>query len=343
MDITYFSRYGPEGPSSRYRAYQFLPRFQQAGISINIRPLFDDEYLRILRTPSAWKRSVLKGRYAASRLRLRRREVLAAVRNNVIIEHQLYPYLPVMIEKSWLPDKFLLEFDDAIYLKHPRKMPYLLARSDAAIVGNNWLAEYAIRYQPNVHVVPTVVDTDQYRPQERPPGDKVRIGWSGLEYNFKYLRMLAPVFQLLLKRYQVEIVILSGSPPPSDIGFQCRFEKWDAEKETDQIGSFDIGVMPLDNDEWCSGKCGMKLLQFFAMGVSSVASPVGVNSEIVDPGGNGLLALTERDWVDHLSSLIEHPEERRRLGLRARQTVEQRYSLSVWFPRLAGIYGKYFR
>lgn len=346
MDITYFSRYGREGPSSRYRVYQFLPRFQQAGLSVKIEPLFDDRYLEILRTTSGWKRTLEKGRYAVSRLLERRRQLAHADTNNIVIEHQLFPYLPVSVEKNWLPDRYLLEFDDAIYLKHPRKMPHLLGRAQAAIVGNRWLAEYAGRYQANVHIVPTVIDTDRYVVPEPAAGrERVRIGWSGLEYNFKYLKMLAPVFEQLVKRYDnhLEIVVLSGSPPPPDIiGFPHRFETWDAARETEQIASFDIGVMPLEMDEWCSGKCGMKLLQFFALGVPAVATPVGVNAEIVEPAANGFLAVSERDWLDHLSELIEEPALRRKMGARARQTVENRYSVKAWFPRLFDIYMRYF-
>src|SRR5207244_351275 len=103
---------------------------------------------------------------------------------------QLFPYLPFQFEKRYLPAKYLLEFDDALYLTHPSKLPKVIGSARAIIAGNRTLAAFAERYNKDVHLVPTVVDTDRFHPQEKPTGEKIRIGWTGLEYNYKYLRTL---------------------------------------------------------------------------------------------------------------------------------------------------------
>ncbi len=114
-------------------------------------------------------------------------------------------------------------------------------------------------------------------------------------------------------------------------------QAWCRDSEARDLHSFDIGVMPLPNDAWSRGKCGMKLLQYMATGVAAVASPVGVNTEIVQDGVNGFLAATADEWIEKLSALIQDGALRRRIGAAGRRTVEERYSARVWVPRVRSI------
>jgi glycosyltransferase involved in cell wall biosynthesis len=138
----------------------------------------------------------------------------------------------------------------------------------------------------------------------------------------------------------VEIVILSGTQP-RNFSFPFRFEKWDPAREVEQLNEFDIGLMPLKMDEWCKGKCGFKLLQYMSLETPSVATPIGVNREIVQHGVNGFLAENLSDWESCLSQLISDSNLRRSLGSAARSTVLEKYSTSVWFPDLLSIYQRY--
>jgi glycosyltransferase involved in cell wall biosynthesis len=257
-----------------------------------------------------------------------------------IVEHQLFPYVPFFVENRFLPERYLVEFDDAIYLTHPRKLPQVIGRSTGVIAGNRTLAEYAGRFHANVHVVPTVLDTEVFRPRPKRPGEKVTFGWSGLEYNFKYIRSLEPVLFKLLKRYPIELLILSGAPP-TDFAFPFRFLRWNPSQEAEQIAEMDIGLMPLQFDEWCAGKCGIKLLQYMSLGIPTVATPVGVNSEIIQNGENGFLARTDAEWEEALANLVEDRSLRERIGETAHAAVEERYSVRTWFPRLLKLYRSY--
>ena len=337
MLLTYFTRYSRRGPSSRYRVFQFERRFRNAGIDFDARELFDDRYFEILRSafPLAKKPSYILSRY------LQRTETLrSCAADLIVIEHQLFPYLPVAIETRYLPSRYLLEFDDAIYLKHPRKMPELIRRAEAVITGNRILAEYALRFHSDVHVVPTVLDTDMFAPGEKQPSSKIRIGWTGLEYNFDYLRLLTPVFQKLIASYPVEVVILSGSSPRG-FRFPFRFVKWDPDREVAQINDFDIGVMPLEDDAWSRGKCGMKLLQFMSMQIPAVASPVGVNAEILKEGIHGFTAQSLPEWESRLVTLIQDADLRRRMGTAARERIVRDYSVEAWFPKILELLRRY--
>jgi glycosyltransferase involved in cell wall biosynthesis len=110
------------------------------------------------------------------------------------------------------------------------------------------------------------------------------------------------------------------------------------EREVADLQDAAIGVMPLDDTAWARGKCGLKLLQYMAVGLPAIASPVGVNRDIIMTGHNGFLAATAQEWYDCLESLCRQPQLRQDIGLAARRTVEERYSLAVWGPRLADLY-----
>lgn len=338
MRLVYYCRYSALGPSSRYRVFQFEKLYRSAGVELQVQELFDDQYFDILR--SSWS-TIRKPSYIVSRYSKRCRFANSLQDANlVVIEHQLFPYAPNAFEKRYLPSRYVLEYDDAIYLKHPRKMPRLIQQATAVIAGNEELAEYARKFNNEVHVVPTVLDTRIFAPSPKSQSTKVRIGWTGLEYNFRYLQSLAPVFRRLLARLPVEIVILSGSPP-ANFDFPFRFEKWSAQKEAQQINEFDIGVMPLADDAWSRGKCGMKLLQFMALELPAVSSPVGVNRWILQDGLNGFLADSERMWEERLTQLVQEEELRRKLGREARKTVEQGFSMQSWFPKIRALQSRY--
>jgi len=97
----------------------------------------------------------------------------------------------------------------------------------------------------------------------------------------------------------------------------------------------DIGIMPLPDEPWARGKCGYKLIQYMACGLPVVASPVGVNSEIVQHGVNGFLAQTEEEWAEAIQTLAESDKLRARMGEEGRRIAHTQYSLETWGPKLA--------
>jgi glycosyltransferase involved in cell wall biosynthesis len=223
-------------------------------------------------------------------------------------------------------------------------MPVLLRLSAATIVGNQTLGAYAASYSSNVHVVPTVVDTDRFRPPtqraekiEEEAQRPITIGWIGLAYNASYLEWLAPVFRRLQKEYLLKVVVISSHSPVLE-GVSASFKPWNYATEVEDLQVCDIGVMPLPDSEWARGKCGLKLLQYMALGLPAVASPVGVNREIIEDGVNGLLATTEEDWHRQLAKLCRDSALRGHIGHAGRATVEARYSLKQWGPKLAERY-----
>ncbi|WHZ24854.1 MAG: Glycosyl transferase, group 1 [Nitrospira sp.] len=349
MTVTYFSKTSIIGPSSRYRVFQFLPYFQAGGIDCRVDPLFGEIYFSILEVRRPALRTLLKFPYVLARF-LRRLWTLLTLggRDLVVIEGQLFPYVPPLAERllRWCRYRMVVEMDDAIYLTrgHDKKMPVLLSMATGTIVGNERLAAYAKRFSSRACVVPTVVDTDRFIPDRSRFGgttdrssEPITIVWIGLAYNLKYLDLVAPAIGTLQSRFPVKLRVVCSRPPEMP-RVDIEFRSWDFSGEVSDLQDADIGVMPLEDTEWARGKCGLKLLQYLAVGLPVVASPVGVNCDIITNGENGFLASTGQEWYDSLERLCRQPDLRMRIGRAGRRTVEERYSLAVWGPRLVDLY-----
>jgi len=344
MKVLYLSKTSDIGPSSRYRIYQYVPYLEKNGIHCEIRPLFKKTYFRIIEIRNPILRVIFKALYCAYRFFVRLYDIRDVKRFNlVIIEHQIFPYLPSFLEHlvKKLNRNMVIEFDDAIYLTfmHRGKMEKLLKLSKGVIVGNDFLKNYALKFNTNVHVIPTVIDMDRYKPKIHYSKDKIVIGWIGLAYNMNYLKDLENVFRTLGRNYKISLKVISSKLPDID-GVELVLGKWDYGEEAKDLQSIDIGIMPLPDNEWSRGKCGLKVLQYMAAGIPSVSSPVGVNREIIKDGVNGFLAEGYEEWIRKLSILIENEDLRKKIGNNGRTTVDEKYSLKVWAPRTADLYKK---
>ena len=114
--------------------------------------------------------------------------------------------------------------------------------------------------------------------------------------------------------------------------------EWGEAREVDDIQSMDVGIMPLLDRPFERGKSGYKLVQYMACGLPVVASPIGVNAEIVKDGVNGFLAATEEQWRQALSSLLRDRRLRDRLGKAGREQAVRHFSLNSQKGRLVDLF-----
>ena len=349
LRVLALTRTSRRGPSTRYRIEQYRSELAAHGIELTTRPLFGDAWFSILETRPAPLRGLLKAGYSLARLVARAAQAREAARGGhdlVLVEQQLFPYLPWSLERRLWPKRtpVLLEFDDAIWLTagHEEKLAAACARAALVLVGNDFLREWAARHAARTAVIPTTIDMARYpaSPPPDPDGRPLRVGWIGLRYNLGYLSALAGPLRRLQESGQcVELrVISSGAPSgPEWDGLSVVHRPWSEDGELAEMQACDLGVMPLPDVPWARGKCGLKLLQFMAAGRPVVASPVGVNTTIVKDGENGLLAADADGWLAALRRLSD-PELRLRLGAAGRASVERSYSVSGWASRLAETY-----
>ncbi|QLH31122.1 MAG: glycosyltransferase [Cyclobacteriaceae bacterium] len=226
--------------------------------------------------------------------------------------------------------RLVFDFDDAIYLGgRDQKLQKIMHWCYAVTPGNPTLEKYAVQYSNNVIIVPTVIDTEYYKPVQVRAQGKLRIGWSGSASTNKYcLPLVKDVIEKLSKEVDFDFIVISNEDPKLQwSGVQSTFIKWDEESEVEQLQYLDIGLMPLRDNEFEKGKCGLKAIQYMGVGIPIVVSKVGVNADIVKHGVSGFHCTTEEDWINTLKSLANDEGLRKRIGSAGRQNVEELYSI----------------
>jgi glycosyltransferase involved in cell wall biosynthesis len=349
MKILLLSRYSRLGASSRLRSYQYLPWLKKHGIHIDVSYLFNDQYLRDLYISD--KKSI------ANVCRSYFNRLIALLKINqydlIWIEYELFPWLPASIESmlSKLGIPFIVDFDDAIFYRYQfsssrfarlllgNKIDKIMRKSKAVLAGNRHILSYA--YQAGakrVELIPTVVDLDRYDVDSfggYPKNDFI-IGWIGSPKTSHYLRIIEKALSFLSSKINLSLVLI-GSGPFRLKNVKTTCLHWSENTEIDLIKTFDVGIMPLYDSFWEQGKCGYKIIQYMACAKPAIASPVGVNSEIIQNGMNGYLATNSKEWIDAVLELHASRKTRERIGNAGRQTVEDRYSLSTMSPKVYSI------
>jgi glycosyltransferase involved in cell wall biosynthesis len=342
-----------EGAGCRFRIAQFIPYLESVGFEVTLDSLFTPEFFRLVYKP----RNYLRKAVTFAALSLKRLDALREVArfDLIFLYRELFPLGPALIERVLAARKqppMVLDFDDAIFLpnvsdanrliaafKRPQKVASIVRCSDHVIAGNEYLANYARRFNHAVTVIPTSVDTQQFVPAVRPPGsapdDLPVLGWIGSPTTGTYIRSLTSVLRRVRERHPF-VLRVSGVGEPLEVpGVTVQNEPWRLDREVQLFNTCDVGVYPLADDEWSKGKCGFKAIEFMACGVPVVASAVGVNRDIIHDGENGFLASSEDQWVEKIGRLLSDAALRRRFAAAGRATVESGYSLSVNAPKLA--------
>jgi glycosyltransferase involved in cell wall biosynthesis len=341
-----------EGAGCRFRVSQYVPYLSSHGFDVTISSFYSPEFFRLVYRHGHYMRKSI----AFLGLLARRRRILRELDRYdlVLLYREAIPIGPPFIERAiaraGVP--IVYDFDDAIFLPNVseanRAISFLKSTSRPAeiigfsrhvMVGNEFLAQYARRFNPNVTVIPTAVDTTRFVPADKRT-DQARplvIGWIGSPTTFHYLESLAPVLQTVAARQPFTLKVSGAGKPVRFSGVSVQEEPWALDNEVALFNSCDIGVYPLADDDWARGKCGFKAIQFMACGVPVVAAAVGVNREIIVDGVNGFLASTPGQWVDKISCLLSDASLRARFAAAGRQTIEERYSLGVTAPQLAAV------
>lgn len=323
---------------SRVRIYQHLPGLAALGVRSTVTPPAPG-----LDGRAGWSAGArVRASQVVQALRL---ALLASAHDVTLVQRLLLP-APLRRLLARRARAIVFDSDDAIYTTAgggaagsrwlaPRAARWasMLAASRAATMATAHLAERARPHQPDTVVVESPVDTERYRPEEAARGPGVVVGWIGSPATSVYLEPLLPVLRRLAAAHAALRVELVGADPRL-AGAGIRVHQWRWNTEVHWLQSFDVGVMPLPDDEWARAKAGYKLLQYMACGAAAVASPVGVGPDLVSVGETGWLAADAPAWEETLAQLIGDATARRRMGAAARARVETRHSLRVWTPRL---------
>lgn len=349
MKLILLTRYSRLGASSRLRTYQYLPKLEREGFNIEVMPFFDDEYLRNLY--SGKRRPLQLIGYYAKRFA----HFLSTSKADLIwIEKEALPWVPWPLERMMLPSgiPYVVDYDDAVFHRYDLdskgivrhllhdKIDRVMQNAACVMVGNAYLEERASTAGASrIEMVPTVVDLDRYRvvsdgyyTDHRP-----RVGWIGTPKTWESSARstYANLTGAIGASGATFRAIGASLDPVSAQGFENI--PWTERDEVSLIQSLDVGIMPLQDDPWTRGKCAYKLVQYMACGVPVVASPVGINTQIVKHGVTGFLAETEQEWRDCVARLLSDAQLRQEMGSAGRRQIEERYSLQVWASKVADI------
>lgn len=348
MRLLLLPRYDRLGASSRLRLLQFIPYFKSQDLQITLKPLFGDTYVSNLYTgkSNVWQvfNAYLKRIW----------DLLGASRQEILlVEKELFPWFPAFFDLLFVPKraKLVLDYDDAVFHRYDehklalvrrvlgRKLDTLMKRADLVLAGNEYLAQRARSAGCHwVEIVPTVIDLTRYpKRAEKPANEILTIGWIGSPATADYLRLVAKSVTSIAGNNNVKFVAIGARPDQvADTPFEPLV--WAEDTEVASIQAFDIGIMPLPDAPWERGKCGYKIIQYKACGLPVIASPVGVNTQIVKNGINGFLAATDQEWLDAMTSLLQDGNLREKLGRAGRNSVESEYCLQVIGPRLVSLF-----
>jgi glycosyltransferase involved in cell wall biosynthesis len=334
--------------SSRTRVHQYIPYLQKEGVVCTVHPAgLDRRLILSVQGGPGWKLPLVQ---AWGRLEKAIRGALFFCRvpfyDVAFVQKILLP-IPFQKLLRVLNSRIIFDFDDAIYVPHQvqrsfwpaetnrRWFEHMLSISQWVVLENQYTAAYARPFSKQILQITGPIEVHRYTPRSGvEPRDRIVLGWVGTPSNTIYLEILRETLERLGQQYPHVSLLLVGAASFHLENMPVEIRPWSLVTEVTDLQQFDIGLMPLPDDEWSRGKGGYKLLQYMAIGIPSIASPVGIVSEMIVEGENGFLAITSEEWYEKLGCLIEDPGLRARMGQKGRKVAEEQYSFEVAVPQL---------
>jgi glycosyltransferase involved in cell wall biosynthesis len=334
-----------ESPSQRFRFEQYFKILSESGAEFQVNTFLNSDNWRVFYNEG---NNFLKLKALLIGLINRTRSIATISKFDfVFIHREAVPIGPPIFE--WIiaklfKKKIIYDFDDAIWLTDKKNESWLertirwrskvksICRWSYRIsAGNDYLKNYAQTFNINAVKNPTTIDTENvHKHVEKISGnDKITIGWTGSHSTLKYLKELEQTLLRVEKKFShIDFCVIADKAPDLKLN-RLLFKPWSLKTEVSDLAQFDIGIMPLPNDEWTKGKCGFKALQYMSMEIPTIASDIGENKIIIKHGVNGFLATDSSEWETYLTQLIENESLRKQLGREGKKTVDNQYSVAA--------------
>lgn len=341
-------------PSQRFRVEAFFPLLEEHNMEYRVASFINEKTWNVLYNKS----SVLQKAWGVMMGFMKRlyTTLFIVPRYDYVFVHReaspVGPPFSEFIAARIFRCRMIYDFDDAIWMSNtvtPNpvvdwvrafwKVRSVCRWSRTVSGGNEYLCQYARKYNNNVVLMPTVVDTEKrYGVVKQHRQDKkITIGWTGSHTTMTYLSMMYPVLKKLEEKYDFDFLVISNKKPDYDLR-SLRYMPWQEGTEIEDLLQVDIGIMPMFQDPFSEGKCGFKIIQYLALGIPALASPVGVNKTILEHGVNGFLCNGEEDWTRYLSMLLEDASLRNRFGEEGRKKIVAQYSIAAVSDRFLGLF-----
>ena len=323
-------------PSSRIRGIQYIPYLEKEGYRVKWIP-------RIPPRPKTKFAKLISFPLGKRWLGVKRLLSILFCKPDFFFIQKIFisPLLLKILVKRNIP--YFFDFDDAIYLdkKNPKSktlLLYSIQQATHVIVSNSVLKEFCKTHGVDALIITTPIDVQRFVPQDKKKNDKpMIIGWIGSYWTTKYLDIISKPLQEIAKKHKIILRLVGADKNYSIEGVETEHLQWDYSKEPEYLQSFDIGIMPLTADEYSEAKGGYKLLMYMAAGIPSIASPVGINREIIIDDKTGFLAENKENWIASIQFFLDKPEKRIIFGKESRRIAEKQYSREVCFDRMKNI------
>ena len=335
-----------QAPSQRFRFEQYFSHLEKEGCTLEFHPFLSSKTWNTLYKEgsfiakafgmlgSFWRRVILL-------FKIRKADYVFIHREASMIGPPIFEWIIAKV----LRKKYIYDFDDAIWLpnysesnakfhrlKAYGKVKRIIKWASVVSAGNAYLKTYAEQYNKNVVVIPTTIDLQNvHNVLSDLSTTPVNIVWTGTHTTMSYLQNFIPLLQELEKEHTFTFTIISNQKPDFELN-SLRYIQWNKESEISDLAKSGIGVMPMEENAWSEGKCGFKGLQYMALGIPAILSPVGMNNEIIENGVNGFLCATDEEWKTRITQLLSDEALRKKLGEEGRKTVQERYSVEANLP-----------
>ena len=344
----------PQGhaPSQRFRFEQYFDELKKNGFEYDVKSFLDESAMKILYRPGnfllkVWKVKLGLLKRFGQLFSLGKYDIVFIHREAVAVGPPIFEWLITKVFRK----KIIFDFDDAIWLKNTSSTNSIITifkRYENAnnlckwawkvSCGNDYLAEQAKKFNDKVVVNPTTIDTDHHHKlvKDKFP-EKITIGWTGSHSTIKYLEAVVPILEKLEIEFDFDFLVIADKEPDFELK-SLRFIPWNKETEIEDLFKMDLGIMPLEDDKWAKGKCGFKALQYMALGIPAMVSPVGVNTKIVDDGVNGWICDSTEEWESRLREILEKKLSLAEYSAAARAKIVENYSVKSNTPNFLHLF-----
>lgn len=325
MNLLYLTYGREDWGSTRYRALQWIPFLEKR--EWNVEWIFS-RHIRIRKFIK-----IVKMCYWA---------------DIVVVQKKLF-VRPFLFLIRALSKRLLFDYDDALFTRDPftlrmrstgngspksiRRLNFSLKLADTVIAGSKHLFDYAAKINDDVKIVPTCIVYSDYSELELVENKVLSIGWLGTANNQGYLTDIAEELESITIKYpKVNLQVISDKALKLQ-GVRIDNIKWNIDSYKNALLKFDLGIMPLKNDEWSKGKCAFKIIQYMAAGLPVIASDVGANSTVISNSEDGYLVNSSDEWLSAFEKLIESKELREKMGRAAKEKIRKNFSAEAWIDK----------
>lgn len=351
----------PEGVAAgqRLKYEQYFDDWRSHGYEITVSPFMDDALWDVVHQPGhlfAKAFGTLRG------MARRVRDLFRIARYDAVYVFMwVTPLGTTFFERvtRWLARGLIYDIEDNVALQPGSAKPGLLKRLLRGTAKPAYLvreADHVISSSPALNdwcltqnrkrrctYISSSVDTERFLPVNPYSNAGITtIGWTGTFSSRPYLDLLRDVFLEMARTHRFKLRVI-GNFDYALPGVDLEVLRWSASEEVRQMQGIDIGVYPLPDDDWVSGKSGLKAIQYMAFGLPTVAAAVGTTPRIIQHMQNGVLVSSADEWLAALKQLLDDPELRGRLGTAARATAVANHSLHAIKSQYSNILNEVIR